>query len=63
MPERQARELALRVAEMLATAGAMPAAGDIPAVKIDLTAEIGSDPLELAERITEEVIRQLRRAP
>lgn len=59
----EGRRVALLVAAGLAEAGALPAVGDIPAVRIELAADPGADALELAQRIVAATLRQLRRQP
>jgi hypothetical protein len=57
------RRVALLVAAGLAEAGALPAAGDVPAVQIELVAETNVNDAELAQRILAETLRHLRRSP
>jgi hypothetical protein len=58
----EGRRIALMVAYGLAEAGAMPAAGDIPAVLIELMADTNASGSELAQRIITEALRHLRRS-
>jgi hypothetical protein len=63
MSAEQGRWLALRLAEALGTAGGFPAAGDIPALRVELSAEPHSEPSLLVRRIVAELLAQLRRVP
>jgi hypothetical protein len=57
------QRIALLVAAGLAEAGALPAAGDIPAVQIELTADANANESELAQGIVAAMLRQLQRLP
>jgi hypothetical protein len=59
----EGRRIALLVAAGLADAGALPAAGDIPTVQIELVADTDANHSELARRIITEALRYLRRSP
>jgi hypothetical protein len=58
----EARDLALRLAAGLAETHSLPAAGDVPALAIELVADPRSGPSLLADQILAELIRQLDRA-
>lgn len=60
--ESQARRLALGISEGLA-AGGLTGSGDVPTIRVDLTAGAGGDTDRLARRIVEDILRQLRRLP
>ncbi|HZK82004.1 MAG TPA: hypothetical protein VFC46_13075 [Humisphaera sp.] len=62
-PESQARRLAMGIADGLAAAGIGAAAGDVPIMRIDLTASAGADTDGLARRIVADIVRQVRRLP
>jgi hypothetical protein len=62
MSAAEARDLALRVAAGLAETHTLPAAGDIPALAIELVADPRSGLSLLADRILAELIRQLDQA-
>jgi hypothetical protein len=58
----EGRRIALQVAAGLAAPGALPAIGDIPAVRIEVAAaDPGTDGSELARHIVAATLRQLRR--
>lgn len=57
----EGRKLALQIAADLAAAGAMPAAGDFPVVRVEMAVAAKSNHSDLAARIVAEAIRQLRR--
>lgn len=57
------RELAAAVASALAAADGLPAAGDIPTLRVELVADPGLDPPELARRIVAATLQALQRAP
>lgn len=59
----EARRVALLVAAGLAEAGAMPAAGDVPAMHIELVADTNANDWELARRLTAAILHYLRRLP
>lgn len=63
MPEAQARRLAMGIADGLAVAGLSDVAGEVPTMRIDLTANAGADADLLARRIVSEILGQLRRVP
>jgi hypothetical protein len=56
-----AREFALRVAAGLAETHALPAAGDIPTLAVELAADPRAGASLLAERVLGELLRQLAR--
>ena len=56
------RQVAQLVAAGLAAAGALPEAGDLPALRVTLTEPAGHDPARLAERIVAETLRALSRS-
>jgi hypothetical protein len=57
----EGRRLALLVAGEIAKAGAVGTPGEIPALRLELTAATGAGVPTLAEQIVAEVLRQLRR--
>ena len=57
----QAHRIALLVAEGLAAAGALPQAGDIPTLKVAITADRDIDTTALARRIVAATLRDLAR--
>ncbi len=59
----QGRELALLVAAGLAAAGALPQAGDLPTLRVAVSAEATTDPTTLARRIVSATLRALALAP
>lgn len=64
LTENAARDLALNLAEVLgAMAGAMPAAGDIPALRLEVVADHETGARQLAEQVAREIVRELRRIP
>jgi hypothetical protein len=63
MAESQARRLAMGIADGLAVAGLSGAAGEVPTLRIDLTADASADADGLAKRIISEIVRQLRQLP
>jgi hypothetical protein len=62
LSEAQGRQLALGIAARLAEAGGMPAAGDIPRLEVRAPAAHRADGADLAERIVDAALRQLRRS-
>jgi hypothetical protein len=58
----QGRQLALRIAAQLADAGGVPAAGDIPKLEVRAPDGWRADLPDLAQRIVDEALRQLRRS-
>lgn len=63
MPKSQARRLAMGIADGLAVAGLSSVVGQVPTLRIDLTAEAAAEADGLAKRIVSEVVRQLRQSP
>jgi len=63
MPESQARRLAMGIVDGLAVAGLSGVVGQVPALRIDLTAEAAAEADGLAKRIISEIVRQLRQSP
>ncbi len=61
--EAKGREHGLLLADKLAAAGGLPAIGDMPRLRIDVTADPLSNPDQLIDRIVAEVMAQLRRVP
>jgi hypothetical protein len=61
--EAKGRELGLLLVDKLASAGGLPAIGDMPRLRIDLIAHPLSNPDQLIDRIVAEVMAQLRRVP
>jgi hypothetical protein len=57
----EARRIALLVAEGLATAGALPQIGDIPTLRVAITAERNTDNATLARHIVAATLRDLAR--
>jgi len=57
------RQVALLVAAGLANAGAVPQAGDLPTLRVTITADHRSDPATLARRIVAATLRDLARSP
>ena len=62
LSESGGRRLALRVAEGLGDV-ALGGARDIPALRLELTADPGSDVDQLTRQIVSEILRQIRRQP
>jgi hypothetical protein len=60
MTESQGRRLAMGIAHGLAVAGVSSTTGEVPALRIDLTADAGADSDVLARRVVAEIVRQLR---
>jgi hypothetical protein len=56
-----ARRIALETAARLAEAGALPQAGDIPALRVELAAAQVPAPDALAQHVIGAALRQLRR--
>jgi hypothetical protein len=63
LSNEEGRQLGLRMAAALAAAGGIPAAGDIPALHLDVEADMSAGLPRLADRIVIELLRQLRREP
>jgi hypothetical protein len=57
------RRVALLVAAGLAAAGALPAAGDIPSICIELTVDGNADAPLLARQIVDATVRRLGALP
>lgn len=57
----QGRQLGLRIAALLADAGGFPATGNIPKLEVRAPAEDDADIPDLAQRIVDQVLRELRR--
>jgi hypothetical protein len=57
------RQVARLVAAGLADASAVPQAGDLPTLRVTITADHRSDPATLARRIVEATLRDLARSP
>lgn len=57
------RRIALETAARLAAAGALPQAGDIPTLRVELGAEQAPAPDALAQHVIGAALRQLRRIP
>jgi hypothetical protein len=62
LSESQGRQLALRIGAQLAEAEGMPAAGDIPRLEVSAPATRPVNVSDLAERIVDEALWQLRRS-
>jgi hypothetical protein len=62
LSEAQGRELALQIAAGLGAAGTLPAAGDIPSLRVQVAAEPHASLSETAQRIVGEILQQLERA-
>jgi hypothetical protein len=58
---RQARQVALMVAAGLADAGVLPQAGDLPTLRVAITADHRTDPEILARRVVAATLRELAR--
>jgi hypothetical protein len=56
-----ARHIALMVAASLGETGALPAAGDLVSVQVEIAASAGAPPSELVRRIVAATLRQVRR--
>jgi hypothetical protein len=63
MPESEGRRLASRIGDGLASMDMTGLRGDIPSLRIDLTAGNASGTSELARHIVQEIQRQLRQSP
>lgn len=61
LSKEEGQQLALRIAANLSTAGGLPAAGDIPALQLDVAAELGTGVPSLADRVVKELLLQLSR--
>jgi hypothetical protein len=59
----QGRIVAQLVVAGLANAGALPALGELPTLRVTLSADSGGDPTTLARRIVEATLRDLARSP
>jgi hypothetical protein len=55
------REVALQIVAELAAAGGLPAAGDYPALRLQVPARPGEPAAALTRRIVEQAQRELRR--
>jgi hypothetical protein len=55
------RDMAVEIATRLAAAGALPAAGDYPDVRVEIQAAANERRSDLTARIVAEALRQLRR--
>ena len=55
------RNMAVEIATRLAAAGALPAAGDYPAIRIEVRTAPNQGEADLTARIVAEALRQLRR--
>jgi hypothetical protein len=62
LSESQGRQLALRIAAQLAEAGGMPAAGDLSRLEVSAPTAHPVNVPDLAERIVDQALRQLRRS-
>jgi hypothetical protein len=59
--ESQARRLATGITERLAAADVSTRFGEFPAVRVNLTASVGTYADKLAEQVIHEILRELRR--
>jgi hypothetical protein len=59
--EIAAKELATELVTRLAAAGALPAAGDIPVIRVDVPMPPRERPSDVTARILAEALRELRR--
>jgi hypothetical protein len=59
----QGKQIAMLVAAGLAAAGALPQAGDLPHLRIEVSGDARTDPETLAGRIVEATLRQLSLVP
>lgn len=57
------RKVAMLVAGGLANAGALPSGGDLPTLRVTITADHSTDPASLARHIVEATLRDLARTP
>jgi hypothetical protein len=57
------RQVATLVAAGLAAANALPATGDIPALRLTVTSDFSADPAVLARRIVAATLRDLAHTP
>jgi hypothetical protein len=57
------RKVAMLVAAGLANAGALPQGGDLPTLRVTITADHRTDPATLARRIVDATLRDLARTP
>jgi hypothetical protein len=57
------REVGQLVAAGLAAAGALPQSGDLPTLRVVVSAEARDDAASLARRIVEATLRDLARSP
>jgi hypothetical protein len=57
------RRVAVLVAAGLAAANALPATGDLPALRITVPFDLSGDPVALARRIVAAALRDLARTP
>jgi hypothetical protein len=54
------RRFARRLTDCLAAYGGLPASGDLPVMRIDLTADLRGDAPDLAEQVAAALLRHLR---
>lgn len=54
------RRFALRLIDCLTAYGGLPACGDLPLMRIDLTADLRGDAPDLAEQVAAALLRRLR---
>ena len=59
--EIAAKELAVELVTRLAAAGALPAAGNVPVIRVDVPTAPNERPSDVTARIVAEALRQLRR--
>jgi hypothetical protein len=57
------RQVAMLVAAGLAAANALPASGDLPALRVTVASGLRADPATLARRIVAATLRDLARTP
>jgi hypothetical protein len=57
------RKVAMLVAAGLANAAGLPAGGDLPTLRVTISADHRTDPDSLARRIVEATLRDLARTP
>jgi len=62
LSEAEGRQLALQIGAQLAEAGSLPAAGDIPRLVVSAPVTRHRGVPDLARRIVDEAIQQLRRS-
>lgn len=61
--ESEGRSLAMGITEGLAAAGLINALGEVPTMRINLTASAGAATDRLANQVVSEILQQLRRLP